>query len=209
MSILQQLGEINGTDKHDDNHRFSGKTYLDVYEEYFNTYRESVTCMLEIGVLRGQSLKTWRDYFINAQIWGIDIDPIAKEDYGERINVITGSQIDESALKNVAPDQQFDIIIDDGSHLVDHIIRSYELLWPRVKSGGYYVIEDLGCTYGDNTPLINIWPGQNLNPPDTNFVNDRTKLNAFFIDIVHGIDARKTNVRNISFTYSQCFIKKI
>jgi len=209
MSILQQLGEINGTDKHDDNHRFSGKTYLDVYEEYFNTYRESVTCMLEIGVLRGQSLKTWRDYFINAQIWGIDIDPIAKADYGERINVITGSQIDESALKNVAPDQQFDIIIDDGSHLVDHIIRSYELLWPRVKSGGYYVIEDLGCTYGDNTPLINIWPGQNLNPPDTNFVNDRTKLNAFFIDIVHGIDARKTNVRNISFTYSQCFIKKI
>ena len=124
MSILQQLGEINGTDKHDDNHRFSGKTYLDVYEEYFNTYRESVTCMLEIGVLRGQSLKTWRDYFINAQIWGIDIDPIAKADYGERINVITGSQIDESALKNVAPDQQFDIIIDDGSHLVDHIIAT-------------------------------------------------------------------------------------
>jgi len=209
MNILQEIGRINGTDKHDGNHTFSGRTYLDIYDEYFSPYKNTVTCLLEIGVLRGQSLKTWRDYFHNAQIWGIDIDPTANLDYGERINVITGSQVDLSALNNIAPNQEFDIIIDDGSHLVDHIITTYEFLWPRVKSGGYYVMEDLGCTYGDNTPLIDIWPGQNLNPPGTNFVNDRNKLNAFFMELVHGIDARKSNIRNISFTYSQCFIKKV
>lgn len=209
MNILQKIGSINGTDKHDENHCFYNKTYLDVYEDHFYPIRESVTCLLEIGVLYGNSLKTWRDYFPNADIWGIDINPKSNLNYGDRINVVTGSQIDEFALNKVAPQQQFDIIIDDGSHLVDHIIQSYELLWPRVKSGGYYIMEDLGCTYGDNTPLINIWPGQNLNPPETNFVNDRQKLNNFFIDKIHSMDARHLNVRNISFTYSQCFIKKI
>ena len=95
---LQQLGQKNGTDKHDEIHSFAGKSYLDVYEDHFDSIKESATCILELGVLQGRSLKTWRDFFTNAQIWGIDIDPAANQNYGERISIVTGNQVYKSDL---------------------------------------------------------------------------------------------------------------
>lgn len=209
ITPLQFLGLKYNTDKHDINHTHSNKSYLDEYEEYFLNIKDDVKTVFEIGVLNGSSLKMWEEYFKNADIWGLDINPESNKYYGERIRVITGSQIDKFAINNIAPNQNFDIVIDDGSHLVDHIIESFNLIFPRVKSGGFYIIEDLGCTYGDNTPLVNIWPGQKFNPPETNFQNDRNKLNNFFMDLIHNMDARYDMIRSVKFTYSQCFIKKI
>ena len=209
VTTLQFLGSKYNTDKYDINHTHLNKSYLHEYEECFLPMKDVAKTVFEIGVFNGCSLKMWEEYFQNADIWGLDINPESNKYYGERIKVITGSQVDQSAIDNVAPNQNFDIVIDDGSHLVDHIIESFNLIFPRVKSGGFYVIEDLGCTYGDNTPLINIWPGQNLNPPDTNFKNDRNKLNNFFMDLIHSMDARHETIRSVKFTYAKCFIKKI
>ena len=49
-------------------------TYCDIYEKYFNERRHKVTKFI-IGVKDGASLRMWKEYFPNAMIYGVDIDP--------------------------------------------------------------------------------------------------------------------------------------
>jgi len=208
MSDLQILGEKYGTDKHDEVHSFAGRTYLHVYDSFFKNKKQLVTNFLEIGVLYGNSLKMWRDYFPNAEIWGIDIDPTINKNHGDRIKIITGSQINKEDLDKVSDGKDLDIVVDDGSHLNDHIIESYKILWPRIKPGGLYCIEDLGCTYGRNYDHEN-WYGMHYNPSNTNYSNDRNKLNDLFLKLIKDMDHKQTDVRGIYFTTFQCIIEKI
>jgi cephalosporin hydroxylase len=94
----------------------------------------------------GQSLRMWRRYFPNATIVGIDIHH--KNVAGPRICFEQGSQSDKAFLrglvKRYAP---FDVVIDDGSHLGRDIATSFDVLWPAVKPGGFYVIEDIDVSY--------------------------------------------------------------
>jgi len=54
--------------------------YLPIYESLFKKYSGKKIKLLEIGVLRRGSLKLWKKYFgVDAQIYGIDIDPTAKQ----------------------------------------------------------------------------------------------------------------------------------
>lgn len=176
IKTLQWIGDEHGTDKGDSNHTFQGISYLHVYERYFDRLRDWHLTVLEIGVLKGCSLRMWREYFPVSDIWGVDIDPAAKEAEGDRIHVVTGSQADPATLASVAPGKPLEIVIDDGSHVVDHMVESLRLLWPRVAPGGYYVIEDTGCTHRDITDGALGWPGMRLNPPGTNYHNSRSKF---------------------------------
>jgi trans-aconitate methyltransferase len=205
---LQLLGLTYGTDKSDGSHSFNGKSYLDVYDNHL-AYRKLITkTVLEIGVLRGESIRMWRDYFPNAQIWGLDIDPSACRDNGDRTQVVIGSQINPFALDSVAPGRQFDLIVDDGSHLVDHIIETFNLLWTRIIAGGLYAIEDTGLTYADMSASKTEWPGQKLNPPSTNYDNKRSKLNQLMLGMIELMDSRNGKVESIHFYSNLILIKK-
>jgi hypothetical protein len=152
----------------------------------------------------------WKEYFCHAQVWGIDIDPNAAKEYGEGIHVVTGSQADVSTEKKTAPDCVFDIVIDDASHLVQHQIQSFNLFWSRVKSGGFYVIEDLGCSYlEDACSYREIWPGQRFNPLETtDWQNKRGNLNGFFLQHLQTMDGLHGDIRFIHFWPMQCIIGK-
>ena len=50
--------------------------------------------------------------------------------------------------------KDFDIVIDDGGHFNDGIITSFNGLWPYVKPGGFYAVEDLGCAYGPGSIFV-------------------------------------------------------
>lgn len=204
---LHEIGFSHGTDKA--HHKFNGESYLDVYANYFEPIRQSVSALLELGVYRGKSLCTWRDYFPNAKVCGIDIDPSVQADFGERVQIVTGSQIDPEAIVHSLPGLPIDIVVDDGSHLVDHMIASFELIWPRVKPGGFYVLEDLICSYDDMGPYKGLWPGQSHNPEDTNYNNDRSKLERFLMGIIEPMDRLRGEVRFVHFHPMQCFIKKV
>lgn len=206
MKKLLKLGFKHGTDKQ--RHRFAGVGYMNVYHRYFSPLRENVRNLLEIGVLQGNSLKVWHDYFPDAQIWGVDINPSSNRDYGDRIQVITGSQTDPVVLSKVAPDRLLDIVIDDGSHVVEHMIETFRLLWPRVAPGGLYVIEDLENIYADISESKTKWPGQQHNAPDTNYKNDADRFTAVFTAKVKEMDQGQGDMLYLHRWHQQAILCK-
>lgn len=143
MSELDKLAKLYGTDKSSEIHNYCVK-----YEKYLPFNREEKLKILEIGVLNGQSLKTWRDFYVNASIIGIDINPNCKQYEGDRITIEIGSQIDKEFLNKISEQHgPFDMILDDGSHMNDHVIFSFENLLKSLKPGGIYVVEDSSTSY--------------------------------------------------------------
>lgn len=126
--------------------------YLDIYDRHFAAYRNSPVKMLEIGVFRGGSLELWRDYFgPEATIFGIDVDPRCSAYATPPNQVRIGSQDDAVFLRSVVDEMGApDIVLDDGSHIGRHQRASFDTLFPLLKEGGLYVIEDLHSAY---------WPG--------------------------------------------------
>ena len=126
-------------------------SYLREYESLLAPRREAPLRLLELGVSSGASLLIWRDYLPNATIVGIDVaDPPACVVGQDRIHVIQGSQDDPQVLERAgaAAGGQFDMIVDDASHLGYLTKRSFHALFPRwLVPGGTYVIEDFGTGF--------------------------------------------------------------
>jgi hypothetical protein len=147
-SNLKTLAVLNMTDK------WSSHWYAQHYETHFASLRKKSLNILEIGIggykdpeLGGGSLRMWRTYFPNSKIHGIDI--YDKSFHQERrIKIFQGSQIDEDFLEKVIQEVgTIDIIIDDGSHLNEHVIKTFKILFPKLKTNGIYVIEDTQTSY--------------------------------------------------------------
>jgi hypothetical protein len=123
--------------------------YIPIYDRYFSRFRGQKVKFLEIGVSKGGSLQVWREYFGNdAVIFGIDIDPACKKYDGRSGQVRIGSQADPDFLNSVIEEMGgVDIVLDDGSHQMEHIKFSLAHLFPKVTDGGLYMIEDLHTAY--------------------------------------------------------------
>ncbi len=129
--------------------------YTATYERIFEPLAEQEIKLLELGVLRGGSLRLWRDYFINGQIVGLDLNPVQITD-SDRIRLYRGSQDDLALLHTIGKEnapQGFDIIIDDASHIGELTRTSFWFLFNNsLKPGGIYVIEDWGTGYWPSWP---------------------------------------------------------
>lgn len=139
---LDELAIKYKTDKSSKLHNYTEK-----YDRYFSPWREKNIKVLEIGIQDGYSLKTWKDYFPNAHIYGLDVVDCKHMDE-DRLTTIRGSQNDLAALQRLNEQYgPFDIIIDDGSHVSSDMRISFDYLFPFLKPGGLYVVEDLHCCY--------------------------------------------------------------
>jgi hypothetical protein len=123
--------------------------YIPIYEKYLEKYRGQEVRILEIGVSKGGSLRMWREYFgPNAVIFGIDIDESCYIFNGVHAEVRIGSQDDPEFLSSVVLEMGgIDVVLDDGSHNMRHILASLNILFPRLKQGGTYLVEDLHTAY--------------------------------------------------------------
>lgn len=132
-----------------------GHNYCVHYEKWFESLRNEPITLLEVGIggedtqLGGASLKGWVNYFQEGIIGGVDLyDKKELERYSDRLFTYRGSQDDPIFLKRVIEDLGTpDIIIDDASHLSLLSIRTFEILFPLLKSGGIYCCEDLSCSF--------------------------------------------------------------
>lgn len=187
---LQEYGQYFQTDKHEAHQR-----YLDTYELYLKPLKDKPVNLLEIGVRDGCSHRMWDAYFSHpdSRIFGIDIDPRCVASATNRIDVTIGSQADSEVIQNTLAKCKdgFDVIIDDGSHINELTVKSFQFLYDSLKPSGYYIIEDLGCSYLEeqleNHINIGQWPGMKYNK-NVHMVNRRKDLDKFFLDIIRDID---------------------
>jgi hypothetical protein len=123
--------------------------YFHIYERHLAKFRNTAVRYLEIGVQRGGSLSIMREYFgAEAKITGIDVDPLCANLEKEGSKIFIGDQADATFLQRVASDSgPFDVVIDDGGHTPHQQIVSFINLWPHIRVGGVYIVEDLHATF--------------------------------------------------------------
>jgi hypothetical protein len=121
------------------------------YAAHFAQLRKEPIKLLEIGIGGGASIKMWEIYFPNAELYAIDINPKCRRFNSPRTTVFIGDQADSSFLSHFIREVggDFDIIIDDGGHTMEQQIGSFSILFPYVRPGGTYVIEDLHTSYDE------------------------------------------------------------
>lgn len=123
--------------------------YFDIYHRHFARFRGKQPVVVEIGVYNGGSLQMWRHYFgPGARIIGVDIDPRCREFAEEQVEIVIGDQADRrvhAELRSRCP--HIDVVIDDGGHLMDQQITTFEELYPHVQPYGVYLCEDLHTSY--------------------------------------------------------------
>ena len=148
---LTKLATLSGTDK------WGAHWYAAHYARHFQHLRRKKITLLEIGIGGyekpedgGGSLRMWRRYFPNALIVGLDY--FDKSPHAEkRIRVYRGDQSDEKLLRQIVAEVgRPDIIIDDGSHINRHVLKSFEVLFPLLADDGIYAVEDTQTAYWPN-----------------------------------------------------------
>lgn len=209
--ILNDLGKKHGTDKCDIYHTYNGRTYLDIYDFYLSPLIFQSTSLLEIGVRDGASHRMWKEYLPYGQIVGVDIDPRCSVNNEDRISIVIGSQGEQSTVDKVAEIcPEFNVILDDGSHVNELTIKSFELFFPKVKAGGLYIIEDLACSYLESElpDHVRQWPGMGYNRPEHLLNNKRSDLNDFFARLIKDMDTNRSGKIDFVHFYSKIVIIK-
>jgi SAM-dependent methyltransferase len=118
-------------------------SYIHVYESLLEPIRFTSTNVLEIGINTGNSHRMWRDYFPNANIYGLDIENFCNGLIGEeRITAKFTNAYTEECIKSLE-NIQFDVIIDDGPHTLESQIFVVENYCDLLTENGILVIEDI------------------------------------------------------------------
>jgi hypothetical protein len=128
--------------------------YYPLYERHLGPLRTQPLNLLEIGIggyetaaAGGGSLRMWEAYLPRARIHGVDIHDKSPHDAG-RVRTFVGSQADEEFLRQIVGSiGRLDIVIDDGSHINEHVLTSFRVLFPLLATHGIYVIEDTQSSY--------------------------------------------------------------
>jgi hypothetical protein len=142
MSEWQRVAQSFGTDK-------GTHTYMPVYERFLGplTAQDFETRLLELGVGNGESLRMWLHLFPRGRIYALDYRDCCLV-HDPRLTVHRRFQQDPAIAFLFEP-LSLDAIIDDGGHRREWQRASRDILWPCLKEGGYYFIEDI---------LTDSWP---------------------------------------------------
>ena len=164
---LDELMQKHGSDKASVFTRTYAKPhdYCRHLSLFLEPIRSRPVKMLEVGCGGGESVKGWLDYFPDedSEIYSVDIvsgtnnwdTANAMKLIEPRYTFVQGDQGIPSFWEKFIGEHGagWDFVADDGSHVNTDIIVSFIALWPYVKPGGFYAIEDLGTAYG-NSPFF-------------------------------------------------------
>lgn len=149
VKSLHEIGLAHGTDK---------ATYHDytlLYGELLAGFRSEPCNILELGWggyggslgPGGESARMWVEAFPEAQVFVIDNDP-GPGKVPDRCELIVGDQSNADVIDTLAARcGGFDVVVDDASHIGRLSRGSFEIIWPHVRPGGWYFIEDLFTSY--------------------------------------------------------------
>tara|TARA_B100001245_G_scaffold148148_1_gene110788 strand:+ start:119 stop:829 length:711 start_codon:yes stop_codon:yes gene_type:complete len=174
-SKLTDLMNFHGSDKGGKN---NDHNYSEYYSEIFFYKRKKIKNFLEIGLGTNNtnlpsnmgsegkplaSLRAWREYFVNANIYGADIDKNILKDE-ERIKTFyvdqTNPETISALFKQIGLDK-FDVILEDGLHEFNANICFFENAIDYLDDNGVYIIEDI--YYKDKIKFINYFKNLKYN----------------------------------------------
>jgi len=125
-------------------------SYLDLYHELLINRKGSAINVLEIGILKGGSIKLWSDFFSNATVYGLDIcdssqvwDEIKNKD---RIKLLTSyDAYNNDMFRNSFLNKgiKFDFMLDDGPHTLESMISFIQMYSQIMTDDGILIIEDV------------------------------------------------------------------
>jgi hypothetical protein len=124
-------------------------SYLDVYDRKLARFVGTSPRVLEIGVARGGFVDVLRDYLGPYEYHGIDINENCKRLESEGVYIHIGSQSNTKLLESLG---EFDLIFDDGGHKGSDMVVSFGVLWPKLRRGGIYFVEDIHTSYWPQVP---------------------------------------------------------
>ncbi len=165
--------------------------FVEIYEPLFAPMRQDSIRFFEIGILNGVSHLMWRTYFRNAAIFGIDIRNYSHYSEGSGIMTFVADQSNREDLQAFIDTSggQFDVILDDGGHAMDQQQISLGYLFPEVKPGGLFIIEDV------HTSLPTLYP-------DTSFHVDSDLSNTTLLMLEHFV--RTGEIKSEHLTPAEC-----
>lgn len=165
--------------------------YFPVYERHFQPFVGRPLVFFEFGVGDGGSAQMWRRYFgAYAIIVGIDIRPECLNYADNQIAIRIGDQGNIDFLdKLLAEFGVPDIILDDGSHVMNDVYTTFKHLYARMPKHGVYMVEDLHTAY---------WPeyGGGLLRADTFIERAKSLIDELNADLSRGA------VQPTAFTHS-------
>ena len=175
--------------------------YDKVYPDFLEKFRNESFNMFEIGIEAGKSFKIWQEYFPAANIYGMDIGVSFKEDRGE---VFLGDQSSNEDLERITSSiGKCKFILDDGSHIAEHQLKSFYYLFEHMlEYGGVYIIEDIECSYWRPKSILYGYETGHLN-----IVDYFTKLN-HSINNHYNMGKNDLHIKSITFAPNCIVITK-
>ena len=209
---LNDLFLFYGTDKSSHSHGFS-KFYI----KHLNRFKNKKINILEIGAATGASASAFAHYFKKSKIYCVDINLTLVKYESKKINYFGINSSDKKKLlnlieklKNKFSIKNFDIIIDDGSHILSDQLKALNFFFNKINKNGFYIIEDFKFpNYFKRNKNVNdilidslITKIKEKSYFKSNYIDDK-KQNKLF-DSVSSLSVYKGNLKGSDI----CFIKK-
>jgi hypothetical protein len=139
---LEELVDNSRTDKN------TTHSYLPLYQQLLAGKKETAKNVLEVGILAGGSIKLWRDFFTNANVYALDIindvwDGIKNN---EKIILYTSTDAYNEQFfsdKFLNQNIKFDFMLDDGPHSLESMVQFVRLYSQIIADDGILIIEDV------------------------------------------------------------------
>lgn len=188
------------------NSKITAHGYAKFYEDLFKPIKDKPLKILELGSFYGNASAALFFYFRNSLIHSADINPDMYKYKGSRLkNFFVDSSSRESIIKNILnQDTEFNIIIEDASHMLKDQIISLFMLFPKIKKGGIFIIEEIDfpekkedMRIGQNMPDLKtiLKKIQSNEDFDTEYINKNEK--EYFISNVSSISFFKGNLNEL------------
>ena len=148
---LEELFNFYKTDKANyiKSEKSDGHGYTEFYEKHFSNLRDKKLNILEIGSYSGASAAAFVKYFEDINIYCLDINLTKFLYKSKKINPfgldVTNKKMVKKFLNKInffENVKNFDIIIDDGSHILSDQLKAIDYFFKYLNKDGYYVIED-------------------------------------------------------------------
>ncbi len=182
-------------------------------EAFVRNVPDRVERVVDLGIFKGGSIALCCELFHPERIVGVDLEParvqaldefVDRRSLGRSVELHFGTdQGDREALTRIVEDgsggRPLDLVVDDGSHLYAPTRASLEVLLPRLRPGGVYVIEDWGWAH---------WEGTRWQGPDSQYASEATPLSKLVLELVLVTASRPGLISEITIRSSQVFLTR-